>query len=226
MKFQTKSFFRREEYRALSQLSIDGKILDVGGSKKSGYQELIGGTHEIITGNIDSAYGADVIFDAQKDWPFDDNFFHGVLLVNVLEHLYYHEKALLEAFRVLKQRGTIAGVVPFMFNVHGSPNDYFRYTKDALRQRLSDAGFTDITVQELGTGAFSVIYHCLIGFVRYEWMATPLIIFFRSLDRFISWLKPHNKMSAEYMPLGYYFVGHKTQSISNPYTLLDKSINN
>ena len=45
----TKSFFRREEYKALAQLSIDGKILDVGGSKKSGYHELIKGNHTIIT---------------------------------------------------------------------------------------------------------------------------------------------------------------------------------
>lgn len=209
MAYKTKSFFRREEYKALSQLSIDGKILDVGGSKKSGYHELIKGKHEILTGNIDESYGTDLIFDAQEAWPFEDDSFDGVLLVNLIEHLYHHEVALAEACRVLKPGGTLAGVVPFMFNVHASPHDYFRYTKAALTNRLADAGFTDIEVRELGTGAFSVIYHCLIGFVRFDWMATPLIAFSRGLDKLMWRIKPHNKMSSEYMPLGYYFEAKK-----------------
>ena len=206
---RTKSLFRREEYEALSRLSIDGKILDVGGSKKSGYHELIKGKHEILTGNIDESYGTDIIFDAEKTWPFEDNSFDGVLLVNLIEHLYRHEVALAEACRVLKKGGTLAGVVPFMFNVHASPHDYFRYTKAALTNRLQEAGFTDIEVRELGTGAFSVIYHCLIGFVRFDWMATPAIAFFKALDHIVWSIKPHSKMSAEYMPLGYFFEARR-----------------
>ena len=209
MAVRTKSFLRREQYKELAKLSIDGKILDVGGSKKSGYHELIGGLHEITTGNIDESYGTDVIFDAQEPWPFDGNSFDGVLLVNILEHLYHHEKALEEAFRVLKSGGTLAGVVPFMFNVHASPHDYFRYTKAALTNRLADAGFSDIEVRELGTGAFSVIYHCLIGFARFNWMADIGIGLARFLDALVLKLKPDNKLSAKQMPLGYYFEAKK-----------------
>lgn len=201
----TKSFLRREEYKALSTLSIDGAILDVGGSKKSGYHELISGAHTITTGNIDAAYGIDVVFDAQKQWPFPDAAFDGVLLVNVLEHLFEYDVAVHEAHRVLKAGGVVAGVVPFMFNVHASPNDYFRYTKSALVKVFERAGFTEVIVRELGTGAFSVIYHCVLGFVRWEWLATPLIAFFGGIDRLILKLKPDNKMSAKEMPLGYYF---------------------
>lgn len=205
----TKSFLRREEYKALAWLSIDGAILDVGGSKKSGYHELIKGNHAITTGNINESYGIDVVFNAEEPWPFPDGSFDGVLFVNILEHLYHYDIALREARRVLKEGGIIAGVVPFMFNVHASPNDYFRYTKSALLKIFEEHEFIIVRVKELGTGAFSVIYHCLLGFVRWNWLATPLIAIFGSIDRLILRLKPDNKMSAKEMPLGYYFEARK-----------------
>ncbi|MDO8523981.1 MAG: methyltransferase domain-containing protein [bacterium] len=207
---KTRSFLRREEYKALSKLSIDGAILDVGGSKKSGYHELIKGTHTITTGNIDSSYGTDVIFDAEKPWPFADTSFDGVLFVNLLEHLYRYDIAIREAARILKKHGTLAGVVPFMFNVHGSPHDHFRFTRSTLLRMFEEAGFVEVRIQELGTGAFSVIYHCLIGFVRFDFLAPLLIAFFSAIDHFILWVKPDNRMSAEYMPLGYYFEAKKS----------------
>ena len=193
----------------LATLSIDGAILDIGGSKKSGYHELIQGTHEITTGNIDASYGTDIIFDAQKTWPFTDASFAGVLFVNVLEHLYDYRTALSESVRVLQKGGTMAGVVPFMFNVHGSPADHYRYTRFTLERMFTDAGYTEVTVKELGTGAFSVIYHCLLGFVRWNWLADLLIPIFGGLDRLISSIKPGNRMSEKYMPLGYYFEAKK-----------------
>lgn len=209
MSSPTKSFFRREEYKALARLTIDGNVLDVGGSKKSGYHELIKGDHTIVTGNIDESYGIDVVFDAQKEWPFLDASFDGVLFVNLLEHLYRYDVAVEEAYRVLREGGTVAGVVPFMFNVHASPNDYFRYTRSALLRIFDERGFKEVHITELGTGAFSVIYHCLLGFVRWQWLATPLIAFFGSIDKLILRLKPDNKMSAKEMPLGYYFEARK-----------------
>lgn len=206
---KTKSFLRREEYKMLATLSIDGPILDIGGSKKSGYHELLKGDHTITTANIDESYGTDVIFDAQNTWPFPDALFSGVLFVNVLEHLYDYRAAVNESFRVLHTGGTIAGVVPFMFNVHGSPADHFRYTRFTLERMLADAGYLDVQVKELGTGAFSVIYHCLLGFVRWNWLADVLIPLFGGADRLISSIKPGNRMSGTYMPLGYYFEAKK-----------------
>jgi SAM-dependent methyltransferase len=209
MSIQTKSFLRKEEYKALSGLTIDGLILDVGGSKKSGYHELIKGRHDFIVGNINDSYGIDIIFDAQQIWPFEGEYFDGVLFVNLLEHLSNYEIAISEAFRVLKKGKILVGVVPFMFNVHGSPNDFFRYTKAGLEHILSRAGFSNIRIKELGTGSFSVIYHTLLGFVRWNWLASLLIPVFSSVDRLVGSLKPGNRMSAVYMPLGYYFEAYK-----------------
>ncbi len=202
---KTKSFLRREEHKALSGLTLSGKVLDIGGSKKSGYTGYIQGEHEIVTANIDAASGADSIFDAEKQWPVEDASFDAVLFMNVLEHLYNYENALDEAVRVLRPGGTIVGTVPFMFNVHGSPDDYFRYTKSALTRLLSERGLVDIRVQELGTGSFSVVYHCFMGFMRFNWIASLSMSACRAIDLFLAKVAPGNGMSPQYMPLGYYF---------------------
>jgi SAM-dependent methyltransferase len=207
--YNTRSLLRRAQYDALAEVEIDGKILDIGGSKKSGYQELIKGNHSFTTAGIDEAYGIDLVFDAQKPWPIEDASYEAVFFINLLEHLYGYQNAVSESYRVLKQGGKVVGVVPFMFNVHGSPNDYFRYTKSALEQIFKDAGYSEVSVEELGTGAFSVIYHCLMSFIRWNWLANLLINFFVSVDKIIFKIKPVNKLSATYMPLGYIFVCRK-----------------
>lgn len=207
--YNTRSLLRRAEYDALATLNIRGSILDIGGSKKSGYQELIKGEHSFTTAGIDETYGIDLVFDAQKPWPITSDSYDAVFFINLLEHLYGYQNAISESFRVLKNTGQVVGVVPFMFNVHGSPNDYFRYTKSTLEQLFIDAGFSEVVVKELGTGAFSVIYHCLMSFIRWNWLANLLIVFFVSTDKFITKLKPDNKLGPKYMPLGYFFVCKK-----------------
>lgn len=206
---KTKSFLRRDEYAQLGKLSIDGEILDVGGSKHSGYHELIGGTHTFIVGNIDDSYGLDVVFDAEEAWPFPDGKFAAVLVINLLEHLYRYQNAIRETYRVLRSDGRIVGVVPFVFNVHGCPHDYFRYTDTTIERMLREQGFTDITIVPLGTGAGAVVYHALIGFARFYWMADVGIALARAFDGLIARIKPDNRMSQKYMPLGYYFEAKK-----------------
>ena len=209
MVYKTKSFLRREEYKMLSKLYADGDILDVGGSKKSGYHELILGEHKIITGNIDPSCDADVLFDAEKVWPFGNSQFSCVLFVNVLEHLFDYKFAVGEGYRVLKSGGKVAGVVPFMLNIHGTPNDYFRYTKSALQKILSTAGFKSIRIKELGSGAFGVTYSALVGFIRWQWLASPVISICKFLDKMVLRLRLSDKMTGKNMPLGYYFEAIK-----------------
>jgi len=202
----SKSLLRREEYKALSAMSINGKILDVGGSTKSGYHDLIQGSHEIVTANIDERYGADLIFDAEQEWPVESESYDAVLFVNVLEHLYNYRIAVEEARRVVKQGGEVITVVPFLFNVHGSPGDHFRYTKSTLVRLFGEAGFSRVTVTELGTGAFSVMYHLMLGFIPWSWLGRLLMPVFVGMDGLVASIKPNSSMSAEHMPLGYLVV--------------------
>lgn len=201
----SKSLLRREEYKMLPNITLEGDVLDLGGTPQADYHAHIGGMHTIVTANIDAALHTDYTFDAQQPWPLESSRFDGVVCMNVLEHLYQPAAALSEARRVLRPGGNIVGAVPFLFNVHGSPDDYFRYTKSALTRLLSDAGFVEIEVRELGSGAFAVVYHSLMGFMRWNWMAACGMNICVGLDRLVAFLRPGNKMSPTQFPLGYFF---------------------
>ena len=68
--------------------------------------------------------------------PFKE-VFNAVLCVSVLEHLEEPRRAVQEMRRVLTVRGKIIVSVPFLFPIHNSPNDYWRFTNHGLRNLFS-----------------------------------------------------------------------------------------
>jgi SAM-dependent methyltransferase len=203
------SLLRRLQYDELSKVNLEGKLLDIGGGKRSEYPGLLKGTHTIDVADLQNEKGVDLVFDAQKPFPIKDDAYDGVIMFNVLEHLFDYQNAVNESFRVLRPGGRIVGTTPFLFNVHGSPSDYFRYTKPALEEILKKAGFVGVSVRELGTGAFSVIYHLLYGFYRFDLIKECAMRFFTFLDRLFLRLKKTNMISSAYMPLGFFFEARK-----------------
>ncbi len=208
------SLLRKLEYEKIAELKIDGKILDLGGDKRSGYYELIKGGHKIDVVNLNPACGADLCFDLEKKFPLDNNSYDAVLCINVLEHIFDYQNVLSESFRVLKGGGILFGVVPFLFNVHGSPHDYFRYTGAALEKIFSEAGFRNVKIEELGTGVFSVLFQLKYGFYRINFIRNLAMKFHIMLDKILiqkifKYLKPDNHLSEKYLPLGYFFAAKK-----------------
>lgn len=198
------SILRKEEYKILSNLKVDGSILDLGGSKNSGYHQLLKGSHKITTVNIDERYGCDLIFDIEKEFPLNDNFYDNVLSVNTLEHIFNFNNVISESYRVLKKNGKIILFTPFIFRIHGSPDDYFRYTKSALKKILQENDFKDIVILEMGFGLFSLIFQIIGG-------AVP-IIFLRNfiknssigLDKFLFKVSKKYKKLSKKIPIGYF----------------------
>lgn len=208
------SLLRKFEYNAISQLKIDGKILDLGGDRRSGYHELIGGDYEIDVVNINKDAGADFCFDLEKKFPIASESYEAVLCMNVLEHIFNYKNVLEESFRIIKDEGVFTGVVPFMFNVHGSPDDYFRFTGAALGRLLKETGFRDVEIKELGTGIFSVLFQVKYGFFRFVFLRNLAMKFYVALDKIfiqkiVGFLKPDNHLSEKHLPLGYFFIAKK-----------------
>lgn len=65
--------------------------------------------------------------------PFLSDSFEGVWVCAVLEHLENPFQVASEIYRVLKPGGFVLVGAPFMYHLHGSPHDYFRYTDNGLR---------------------------------------------------------------------------------------------
>jgi SAM-dependent methyltransferase len=84
----------------------------------------------------------------------------GVVMCELLEHVERPVLAVAEARRILRPGGVLCGSVPFLFPVHGDPNDFWRYTDSALRSLLADAAFRDIEVTPHGnryTAAWTLV---------------------------------------------------------------------
>src|SRR3990172_12217357 len=116
------SILREQEYEELARLRLNGIVLDLGGSKKSGYHELFKGDYEIITANIDPSYDCDLVFDIESKFPLDNEQYDFILCINVLEHIYNYQNVLKESSRVLKRNGTLILITPFIFQIHESPD--------------------------------------------------------------------------------------------------------
>lgn len=73
--------------------------------------------------------------------PVEDDRFNYILLNQVLEHLPEPKIALNELNRVLKPGGKIIITVPFFYQEHEKPYDFFRYTQFGLRHLLEESGY-------------------------------------------------------------------------------------
>jgi hypothetical protein len=57
------SLLREVEYAALTRIELSRSVLDLGGSKKSGYQPLFRGSYSITTLNLDPSDAPDIVHD-------------------------------------------------------------------------------------------------------------------------------------------------------------------
>lgn len=126
------SLLRVEEHNALAGITLSGRVLDLGGDKHSEYLRFFNGTFETTTLNLSEAVQPDIVHDLEQPLPIADGLYDHVLLINVLEHIFDYRALLRETVRVVKLGGSVVVVVPFLFPVHPSPNDYHRFTSSAL----------------------------------------------------------------------------------------------
>lgn len=125
-------------------------VLDVGGKKeigKKGFRYPVEKAKTWINLNIDTKTKPDVAADAAM-LPLMDASVDVVVCTEVLEHLFMPALCIDEIWRVLKPDGMFIGSAPFVFPVHGDPNDYYRYTEPGLRNLLHQ--FSDVRIEPMG----------------------------------------------------------------------------
>lgn len=93
---------------------------------------------------------ADIVCDLNQPTPIETDAADTIISFSVLEHLSAPSCMLSEAFRVLKNHGTLLLHVPWQLGLHEEPHDYYRYTPYALELLLKKAGFKDIQIEHNG----------------------------------------------------------------------------
>jgi SAM-dependent methyltransferase len=134
---------------AADSLAPGAVVLDVGAGKAP-YRELFehckyitadweGSLHE-QAGEVDFVARADAL-------PLDDATVDAVLLTQVLEHVGDPAGVLSETARVLRAGGRVFLTVPFVWELHELPFDFWRFTPPSLERLLKGAGFGEIEVK-------------------------------------------------------------------------------
>jgi SAM-dependent methyltransferase len=143
-----------EPYQALLREHARGRLLDCGCGDVpfyAWYRDLVDESVCVDWGS--SLHGrshVDHEVDLNRALPLADASFDTVLLADVLEHIAEPQNLLAELSRILRPSGKLLITVPFFYQVHEAPHDYFRYTDSALKLLCRNAGFFDVSVSAYG----------------------------------------------------------------------------
>ena len=152
------SLLRSLEYERLAQLNLHGLVLDFGGGSRTNYTDRVaswGSSFRYESVNIDPVTGPTYLIQPDASLPITSGRYDAVLALNTLEHVYALNPAIREMTRVLKPGGRLVLIVPFIFRVHGHPNDYHRGTPSFWNNVLTSHNLTDIQCEALFWGPFS-----------------------------------------------------------------------
>jgi len=182
MKLNNRSIPRKLLDRELNKLYLKGMTLDIG-SKRPQYSHIC---NELIALDYYRFEGVDVIADAHN-LPFKENSFDNIIMTNLLEHVQEPQKVVNEAYRVLKPNGLIVVYTPFMYPIHGDPNDYWRFTDEGLKYLLKN--FDIVKVIKIG-GFFGVIgtyFYFILNNLKLKFLL-PILNIFIFLDDKFPWI--------------------------------------
>jgi SAM-dependent methyltransferase len=162
-------------YKILPKLS--GVILDAGCGIKP-YRNWFKQVDEYIGLDVVLGEDVDVVISSEQPWPFTDEYFDVILSSQVLEHVEYLEFTLSEMSRVLKRGGQIVLSCPFIYNEHGAPWDFQRFT--ANRAKMFFPGFQIVSLERQG-GIGSTLAILLLNWVEQFLNGTYLTRIFKAL---------------------------------------------
>lgn len=113
--------------------------------------------------------GLDYVFGSDEKIQEKDGAFDLILSTQVLEHVRHPQLYLREAHRLLRSGGRILVSTHGLFEEHGAPVDYRRWTLEGLFAELEDAGFRRGRGWKLTVGPRALLFWLL----RHVWAGRP-----------------------------------------------------
>ena len=135
-------------------------VLDAGCGKNPYYHKAI--KSRIICADILQTKGVHLVADSMS-LPLKKSKFDGVVSINSLYYCNNPEKAIKEFSYVLKNRGKLILMMPFIYPIHDAPDDKYRFTEYGIRELLKK----DFIIERINTvgGIFNlpaVFFHSLM----------------------------------------------------------------
>ncbi len=144
---------------ALKDVAVAGRVLDIGSKSDSGsYNRYLRRAADAAFTYTDLQPAEGVVaLDVERPFPFEAGSFDHVLAFHLFEHVFHHERAPAEVFRILRPGGTAVISVPFMHEYHADPDDYFRFSHAGLRRAWTEAGFECERMEAIGEGLLTFV---------------------------------------------------------------------
>jgi SAM-dependent methyltransferase len=79
-----------------------------------------------------------------------------ILSTQVIEHIYDTKKFIAECYRILKKDGIGIFTIPFLWQCHGEPFDYYRFTRYSIYKLFRERAFDILELRPL-EGAYAAI---------------------------------------------------------------------
>jgi len=146
------TMLRRMELDLISSLDLSGDVLDFGGGTTANYVPHLPSGIAVRSVNISDEFKPTDLVGVGAPLPYTDAQFDAVITFNVLEHIYDDIAALRDVTRTLKPGGTLHIIVPWMYPVHGHPDDFNRHTPSWWATALTDLGYAETSLLPLVFG--------------------------------------------------------------------------
>ena len=207
MSFKGYSLLRTYQLWECRNIKLKGSSIEFGAYKnnKKNFYNYFNGNSKFTFSNIYNNNNKNYVkLDLTKKLKLKNNKFDNIIIFNVLEHIPNINFTLKEINRILKKRGNIIGSTPFIYQIHGAPNDYFRFTKDFYNKNFSKKNNKSINVIALGYGPFVASYTLISPYLKFiPIVRETLLILSYLLDTFIQ-IFVKTKLNEIY-PIGYFF---------------------
>ncbi len=203
-------------YAAFLPQFARGRLVDLGCGKAplyAAYRPHVDSVTCVDWGNsVHASPYLDVQTNLSERLPFDDGQFDTILLSDVLEHI--ADPGLLwdEMSRIVAPGGHVILNVPFMYCIHESPYDFYRYTGFALKRFAEIRGMAVTVLEPIG-GGLEVLADTLAKHLQFvPVLGVPLA---RAVQGLVAWFgrtgpgRRVSQGSGRVMPLGYFMVARK-----------------
>ena len=171
------------EIREASARLREGQIVLDAGAGEARHKEYFKRARYVA---LDSGYGddswdysnLDILGDLEKV-PLRTGSVDCILCMVVLEHTRNPRQVILEFARVLKKDGTLIMVVPFLWEEHQIPHDFFRFTRYGVRALLESSSLRLDFLSPVG-GFFWLCARRSVAFLSFfqggwRWMLFPFL---------------------------------------------------
>ncbi len=139
----------KEDFRdqILEQIKPEDHVLDIGKAMRDKHSEINCNILETLDVNDFGDY-PDIICDICSNIQGLENKYDKIICIAILEHVYDPFKAVENLKIMLKDKGIMFGMVPYLYHYHAPKNlkyqDYFRFSKDALAYLFKDYSFVEL----------------------------------------------------------------------------------